>query len=87
MGREETLRKRPVIAALTALAAMWLAWLIGKEVRARHDDQTVEQEQDACREVIQCIGFHHPSEPEEYEPIEEPQLMLVHEVQKHVRQA
>lgn len=61
---------------------MWLAWLIGKEVRERHDAKTVEQEQDACREVIQCIGQHHPSEPDEYESLDEPQLMLVHEVNR-----
>lgn len=55
-----------MIPALTAAVAIWLAWLIGREVRERHDAKTVEQEQAESREVIACIGQHHPSIADEY---------------------
>jgi hypothetical protein len=68
-------------AVTIAIASVLIAVLIVKRARAWYRPRlTVEQEQDSCREVIVCIGQHHPSEPEEYESIEEPQLMLVHEV-------
>jgi hypothetical protein len=61
-------------------ALLYLGWRLWAD--AHPLPLTVEAEQDACREVIQCIGQHHPSEPEEYESLDEPQLMLVHEVNR-----
>ena len=49
-----------MIPALTAAAAMWWAWLVGKEVRERHETKTVEQEQQASRDVVASLGQHSP---------------------------
>lgn len=49
-----------MIPVLTALAAMWLAWLIGKEVRERHDAKTIDQEQRQTRAVVGFIPQHSP---------------------------
>jgi hypothetical protein len=50
-----------MISALTAAAAMWLAWLIGKEVRERHDAKTIDQEQAGVISMVKYTAQHNPS--------------------------
>lgn len=51
-----------MIPLLTAAAAMWLAWLIGKEVRERYDNRmTVEAERDYAREIQAYVPQHNGS--------------------------
>ena len=63
------------------IACIAIAAVIVKRARERYRPAlTVEQEQAESRQVIACIGQHHPSEPEEYQSLDDPILMMVHEM-------
>jgi hypothetical protein len=69
-----------IALSAAVFALLYVVVRIYDETQRQPRAPTVEQEQDSCREVVACIGQHHPTVEEVLDEYDAPQWALIERI-------